>query len=34
MSREVPGGAKPLFSWEKWYWGIGVGGVAFFLYSR
>ena len=34
MNREVPGGAKPLRSWEKWYWGAGVGGVSLFLFWR
>ena len=32
MSREVPGGAKPMHSWEKVYWGVGVTGVAAVLY--
>lgn len=34
MSQEVPGGSRPLLSWERWYWGVGVGGVALFLYSK
>lgn len=34
MSREVAGGTKPLRSWEKWYWGVGVGGVSLWLFSR
>jgi hypothetical protein len=34
MSREVPGGRKPMHSWEKWYWGAGVGGVSVFLFWR
>jgi hypothetical protein len=36
MSREVPGGAKPLQSWEKYYWGGGVTVVAtgLFWYMR
>ncbi|KAI8474743.1 MAG: hypothetical protein J3K34DRAFT_517837 [Monoraphidium minutum] len=34
MSREVPGGGKPLRSWERWYWGAGVGGVSAFLFWR
>lgn len=33
MSREVPGGSKPLRRWEKYYWGVGVTGVALFLYN-
>eukprot|EP00879_Flechtneria_rotunda_P010071 GHRR01010529.1.p1 GENE.GHRR01010529.1~~GHRR01010529.1.p1 ORF type:complete len:227 (+),score=66.17 GHRR01010529.1:55-735(+) len=34
MPKEVPGGSKPLRSWEKWYWGLGVSGVSFYLYWR
>jgi hypothetical protein len=34
MSREVPGGSKPMRSWEKWYWGAGVGGVSAWLFWR
>ncbi|KAF8070951.1 hypothetical protein HT031_001032 [Scenedesmus sp. PABB004] len=34
MSSEVAGGAKPLRTWEKWYWGAGVGGVALLLYRH
>lgn len=29
---EVPGGTKPLRSWEKWYWGVGVVGISGLLY--
>lgn len=32
--KEVPGGSKPMYSWERWYWGIGVGGVSIWLFWR
>ncbi|GBF96661.1 hypothetical protein Rsub_09294 [Raphidocelis subcapitata] len=34
MSREVPGGSKPMRSWERWYWGVGVGGASLWLFWR
>lgn len=34
MSKEVPGGSKPLRSWERWYWGVAVVGISIVLYSR
>jgi len=34
MTREVPGGTKPMQSWERWYWGAGVGAVALWLSWR
>jgi hypothetical protein len=34
MGREVAGGSKPLQSWERWYWGVGVGGVSLWLFWR
>ena len=27
-------GGTPLRTWEKLYWGLFVGGLAFLLYSR
>lgn len=30
--KEVPGGSKPLRSWERWYWGVGVAGISAVLY--
>jgi hypothetical protein len=33
MDKEVPGGRKPLATWEKWYWGGGVVAVAFLLFK-
>jgi hypothetical protein len=32
--KEVPGGSKPLRSWEYYYWGLGATGIAFLLYNR
>jgi hypothetical protein len=34
MSKEVPGGRRPMQAWERWYWGLGVTGVGAFLYWR
>lgn len=34
MNREVAGGGRPMQSWERWYWGIGVGGVSLWLFWR
>ena len=33
MDKEVPGGRKPLATWEKWYWGAGVVAVSAMLFK-
>jgi hypothetical protein len=33
MDKEVPGGSKPMATWEKWYWGAGVVAVSVLLFK-